>query len=99
MHAADTHTAIRVPNRRTLPGMHEQGYPEQETRPASESLYKDEQMEVFDGLPEEGEVSGMTESTNRLLDYEKLRIIGIRAQQIRQVFQSLSAPHTADLER
>ena len=42
-------------------------------------------MEILDGEPDEGEITGMIESTNRLLDYEKLRIIGVRAQQIRQV--------------
>ena len=40
-------------------------------------------MEIIDGKPADGDASGMVESTNRMLDYEKLRIIGVRAQQIR----------------
>ncbi len=68
--------------------MREQGYPREETRPPSESLYKDEQMEILDGVPDEDETTGMVDSTNRLLDYEKIRIIGVRAQQIRQVLHA-----------
>ena len=60
-----------------------QGYPSEEARPIHESLYSDGQMELIDGRPADGEGVGMVESTNRMLEYEKLRIIAVRAQQIR----------------
>lgn len=40
-------------------------------------------MEIIDGKPGDDESVGMMESTNRMLEYEKLRIIAVRAQQIR----------------
>lgn len=60
-----------------------QGYPAVEVRPTFDSLYRDEQMEIIEGRPSDGEVQGMVESTNRMLEYEKIRIIAVRAQQIR----------------
>ena len=70
-----------------------QGYPSEEARPTNESLYSDEQMELIDGMPANGEGVGMVESTSRMLEYEKLRIIAVRAQQIRWVLQlTMTAP-------
>ncbi|KAK9818474.1 hypothetical protein WJX74_008249 [Apatococcus lobatus] len=58
------------------------GYPSEEARPTLESIYRDERMELIAGRPGNGEGAGMVESTNRMLEYEKLRIIAVRAQQI-----------------
>lgn len=72
-----------------------QGYPSVEARPTVGSLYRDDQMEIIDGRPDDSEVVGMVESTNRMLEYEKLRIIAVRAQQIRRVLLISAMPSQA----